>query len=106
MYIVAGKKRVAEVRATDLVELTKKAEASNLPEDAQAVKDLASYCDRFEKKLHDLELSRMVSLQTAPQLRLIQNDHAPPVFRQMNAAFPSDLFRNDHGLHLRPRGSL
>lgn len=75
MYIVAGKKRVAEVRATDLVELTKKAEASNLPEDAQAVKDLASYCDRFEKKLHDLELSRMVSLQTAPQLRLIQNNN-------------------------------
>lgn len=75
MYIVAGKKRVQQVRATDLVVLTKKAEASNLPEDAQAAKDLASYCDRFEKKLHDLELSRMVSLQTAPQLRLIQNNN-------------------------------
>lgn len=75
MYIVAGKKRLAEVRNTELVELTRKAEASNLPEDAQAAKDLSSYCDRFEKKLHDLELSRMVSLQTAPQLRLIQNNN-------------------------------
>ena len=75
MYILAGKKRVAQVRATDLVVLTRKAEASNLPEDAQAARDLAAYCDRFEKKLHDLELSRMVSLQTAPQLRLIQNNN-------------------------------
>lgn len=75
MYIAAGKKRVAQVRATDLVVLTRKAEMSNLPEDAQEAKDLASYCDRFEKKLHDLELSRMVALQTAPQLRLIQNNN-------------------------------
>ena len=75
MYIAAGKKRVAQVRATDLVVLTKKAEMSKLPEDAQEAKDLASYCDRFEKKLHDLELSRMVALQTAPQLRLIQNNN-------------------------------
>lgn len=75
MYIAAGKKRLQQVRSTELVTLTRKAEASNLPEDAQAAKDLASYCDRFEKKLHDLELSRMVSLQTAPQLRLIQNNN-------------------------------
>lgn len=75
MYIAAGKKRLQQVRTTDLVVLTSKAQASNLPEDAQAAKDLASYCDRFEKKLHDLELSRMVSLQTAPQLRLIQNNN-------------------------------
>lgn len=66
---------MAQVRATDLVVLTRKAEMSNLPEDAQEAKDLASYCDRFEKKLHDLELSRMVALQTAPQLRLIQNNN-------------------------------
>ena len=61
MYIAAGKKKLEQVRSTELVELTEKAKRSNLPEDAQAAKDLASYCDRFEKKLHDLELSRMVS---------------------------------------------
>lgn len=75
MYIAAGKKKLEQVRSTELAELTAKAKLSNLPEDAQAAKDLASYCDRFEKKLHDLELSRMVSLQTAPQLRLIQNNN-------------------------------
>lgn len=75
MYILAGKKRLAHVRATDLVVLTKKAQESNRQEDAQAAKDLASYCDRFEKKLYDLNISRMVSLQTAPQIRLIQNNN-------------------------------
>lgn len=75
MYIAAGKKKLEQVRSTELVELTEKAKRSSLPEDTQAAKDLASYCDRFEKKLHDLELSRMVSLQTAPQLRLIQNNN-------------------------------
>lgn len=75
MYILAGKKKLENVRATELVELTEKAKASNLPEDAQEAKDLSSFCDRFEKKLHDLELTRMVSLQTAPQLRLIQNNN-------------------------------
>ncbi len=75
MYIAAGKKKLEQVRSTELAALTEKAKQSNLPEDAQAAKDLASYCDRFEKKLHDLELSRMVSLQTAPQLRLIQNNN-------------------------------
>lgn len=75
MYIAAGKKRLEEVRATDLAELTKKAQESNLPEDAQAAKDLAAYCDRFEKKLYDLELSRTISIQTAPQIRMIQDNN-------------------------------
>lgn len=75
MYIFAGKKKLDKVRATELTELTEKAKATNMPEDAQAAKDLSDYCDRFEKKLHDLELSRMVSMQTAPQLRLIQNNN-------------------------------
>lgn len=75
MYIAAGKKRLAQIENHDLVALTQKAEASNLAEDAQAAKDLAADCERFEKKLHDLELSRMVALQTAPQLRLIQNNN-------------------------------
>ncbi|MDO4633938.1 MAG: toxic anion resistance protein [Eubacteriales bacterium] len=75
MYILAGQKRLNEVRATDLAAAKKKAQETGAPEDAQAAKDLADYCDRFEKKLHDLTLSRMVSLQTAPQLRLIQNNN-------------------------------
>ncbi len=73
MYILAGKQKLEQVRATELVELTNKAKASNLPEDAQAVKDLQSQCDRFEKKIHDLELTRMVSIQMAPQIRMIQS---------------------------------
>lgn len=72
MYIIAGKQKLEQVRATELVELTNRAKASNLPEDAQAVKDLQSQCDRFEKKIHDLELTRMVSIQMAPQIRMIQ----------------------------------
>ena len=74
MYILAGKKRLAEVRSTELEELRKKAEASGLAEDAQAYNDYAQKCDRFEKKLHDLELTRMVSLQMGPQTRLLQNN--------------------------------
>ena len=74
MYIAAGKKRLEEVRATDLAEATKRAEASGLAEDAQAAKDLADKCDRFEKKLHDLELTRNISIQMGPQIRLIQNN--------------------------------
>lgn len=73
MYILAGKKKLEQVRSTELVELLNKAKASNLPEDAQAVKDLESQCDRFEKKIHDLELTRMVSIQMAPQIRMIQS---------------------------------
>ena len=74
MYILAGKKRLADVRAGELEELRKKAEQSGLAEDAQAYNDLVSMCDRFEKKLHDLELTRMVSIQMGPQTRLLQNN--------------------------------
>ena len=72
MYILAGKKRLKEVRETDLVALQKKAEESGLPEDAQAAKDFAAQCDRFEKKLYDLQLTRTVAMQTGPQIRMIQ----------------------------------
>lgn len=75
MYILAGKKRLAQVRETELTELLDKAHRSNLPEDAQAAKDLDSLCERFEKKLHDLELTRMIALQTAPQIRLVQSSN-------------------------------
>ena len=74
MYIIAGKKRLAEVRSGELEELRKKAEASGLAEDAQSYNDYAQKCERFEKKLHDLELTRMVSLQMGPQTRLLQNN--------------------------------
>ena len=74
MYILAGKKKLAEVRSTQLAELTQKAQWSGLPEDAQAARDLESMCLRFEKKIHDLELTRMISIQTAPQIRLVQNN--------------------------------
>ena len=74
MYILAGKKKLQEVRENDLKELVEKAERSGLPEDAQEAKDLDSFCNRFEKKLHDLELTRMISLQTAPQIRLVQGN--------------------------------
>ena len=74
MYILAGKKKLEEERATTLVELKKKAEESGLPEDAQKANDFASMCDRFEKKIYDLELTRMVSIQMAPQIRLVQNN--------------------------------
>jgi len=74
MYIIAGKKRLEEVRAGELEELRKKAEASGLAEDAQAYNDMVQLCNRFEKKIHDLELTRMVSLQMGPQTRLLQNN--------------------------------
>lgn len=73
MYILAGKKKLAETRETELPQLLDKAKVSGLPEDAQAARDLEALCDRFEKKLHDLELTRMVSIQTAPQIRLVQS---------------------------------
>lgn len=73
MYILAGKKKLQEVRETELAELVDKAQKSNLPEDAQAAKDLESLCERFEKKIHDLELTRMIAIQTAPQIRLVQS---------------------------------
>ncbi len=74
MYILAGKKKLQEVRSGELSSLTAKAQATGLPEDAQAAKDLDSMCNRFEKKIHDLELTRMISIQTAPQIRLVQNN--------------------------------
>lgn len=74
MYILAGKKKLQQVRATILPELVEKAKASGLPEDSQKANDMAAFCDRFEKKLHDLELTRMISLQMAPQIRLVQNN--------------------------------
>ena len=74
MYILAGKKKLEEMRGGQLMELERKAKESGLPEDAQAAKDLDEKCNRFEKKLHDLELTRMISLQTAPQIRLVQNN--------------------------------
>ena len=74
MYLLAGKKKLAQVRAKDLPEIQSKARTSGLPEDAQAANDLANMCTRFEKKLHDLELTCMVSIQMAPQLRLVQNN--------------------------------
>lgn len=74
MYIIAGKKKLAQVREGELAEAKERAMQSNLPEDAQAAKDIEAMCDRFEKKLHDLELTRMISIQTAPQIRLVQNN--------------------------------
>ena len=74
MYILAGQKKLQEVRSTQLTQLIAKAQQTNLPEDAQAANDLSAMCDRFEKKLHDLELTRMISIQMAPQLRLVQNN--------------------------------
>lgn len=73
MYIIAGKEKLEETRRTELADLRAKAMASGLPEDAQLVKDYENMCERFEKKINDLELSRMIALQTAPQIRLIQN---------------------------------
>ena len=72
MYIIAGKKKLTEVRNKDLPSLIDKAKTSGLPEDAQAAKDLEGLCERFEKKVHDLDLTRMISIQTAPQIRLVQ----------------------------------
>lgn len=74
MYILAGRNRLEEVRNQDVVALKEKAAASGSAEDAQAYNDLVNMCDRFEKKLHDLELSRTVSLQMGPQTRLLQNN--------------------------------
>lgn len=76
MYILAGEKKLADERATTLQELYAKANASGLPEDAQAANDYASKCDRFEKKLYDLKLTRQISIQMGPQIRMIQNNNS------------------------------
>ncbi len=74
MYILAGKKKLEDVRGRELPELKKQAETSGAQEDAQAYNDMVQMCERFEKKLHDLELTRMVSVQMGPQTRLLQNN--------------------------------
>lgn len=74
MYILAGKQKLEEVRQTQLPALIEKAQKSQLPEDTQAANDMAAMCNRFEKKIHDLELTRAISIQMAPQIRLIQNN--------------------------------
>ncbi len=74
MYILAGKQKLASVREGKLKELQAKAQQTGLAEDAQAARDLSDKCDRFEKKIHDLELTRAISMQTAPQIRMIQNN--------------------------------
>ena len=76
MYILAGKQKLQQVRSGKLLQLQEKARLSGLAEDAQTARDLADKCNRFEKKIHDLELTRTISIQTAPQIRMIQNnDH-------------------------------
>lgn len=75
MYILAGKQKLEEVRSGQLMALVNKAQMSNLPEDVQAAKDLESKCDRFEKKIYDLELTRTISIQTAPQIRMVQGNN-------------------------------
>ncbi|MCU6687669.1 toxic anion resistance protein [Dorea acetigenes] len=75
MYIMAGKKKLEEVRRTQIPALLEKAEKTGLPEDAQAAKDLDAMCGRFEKKIHDLELTRTIAIQTAPQIRLVQSSN-------------------------------
>lgn len=74
MYIIAGRKHLQEVRKTKLPDLVAKAKASGLPEDAQAANDLSQACERFEKKIYDLELTRQIAIQMAPQIRLVQNN--------------------------------
>ncbi len=75
MYIMAGKKKLEQVRNGELAQLVQKAKVSGLPEDIQAAKDLESKCERFDKKLYDLELTRNISIQTAPQIRLVQGNN-------------------------------
>ena len=76
MYILAGKKKLEQARTVELPALLAKAEQSGLPEDTQAANDFASMCERFEKKIYDLELTRTISMQMAPQIRLIQSNDA------------------------------
>ena len=101
MYILAGKKKLAEVRANDLKAAQEKAQRTQLPEDAQAARDLADLCDRFEKKLYDLELTRNVSIQMGPQIRLIQsNDTMMAEKIQTTIVNPIPLWKNQMVLAL------
>lgn len=74
MYILAGKKKLEKAQSEELPKLVEKSKLSGLPEDAQAVNDFVAICNRFEKKIHDLELTRMISIQMAPQIRLVQGN--------------------------------
>lgn len=74
LYIAAGKKKLEDTRNVQLPALVQKADSTGLPEDIQAARDLEAMCERFEKKVHDLELTRMIAIQTAPQIRLVQNN--------------------------------
>ena len=101
MYIAAGRQKLDEVRNNELVELQMKAQQSGLEEDAQEARDLASMCDRFEKKLHDLDLTRAITLQSAPQIRLVQEDDAimaEKIQSTLNNAIP--LWKNQMVLAL------
>ena len=88
MYIIAGKQRLEECKNTELVRLREKAEQSGLPEDAQAANDYANMINRFEKKIYDLELTRMISVQMAPQIRLIQNNDSLMIEKIQTSTFP------------------
>ena len=101
MYIIAGKKRLAEVQSTQLEELRQKAERTGAQEDAQAYNDLAQMCNRFEKKLHDLELTRMVSIQMGPQTRMLQNNDTLMVEKiQSSLVNPIPLWKSQMVLSL------
>ena len=99
MYILAGKKKLAEVRANDLKAAQEKAQRTQLPEDAQAARDLADLCDRFEKKLYDLELTRNVSIQMGPQIRLIQSNDT-----MMAEKIQTTIMRISSGVSTAPVG--
>ena len=91
MYILAGKKKLQEIRSTKLPELLAKAQQSSLPEDAQAARDLDSMCGRFEKKIHDLELTRTISIQTAPQIRLVQGNDTLMVEKKIQSTLVNTI---------------
>ena len=101
MYILAGKKKLEETRNGKLAEMKNKAALSGLPEDAQAARDLDEKCSRFEKKLHDLELTRTIAMQTAPQIRLIQNNDTVMVEKiQTTIVNTIPLWKSQMGLAL------
>jgi uncharacterized protein YaaN involved in tellurite resistance len=100
MYIVAGKKKLEDVRAADLAAAKDKAQKSGLPEDAQSANDLANMCTRFEKKLYDLELTRNISIQMAPQIRMIQNNDSRMAQRAVSDTTNELLKKNADALKL------
>ena len=104
MYILAGKKKLAQVREQELPQLREQAQRSGQPEDAQAAKDLENKCERFEKKIHDLELTRMISIQTAPQIRLVQNNDTLMVGK-IQSTVDSDLAGQHHSAVEEPDGA-